>query len=146
MGFTALCSGIGLPGTWHTDACLRQPRGQPANTVTRAILKRKTHGPTAVQSAIVAEGTPLHAVKKCLEREGVPAPKGGKYWSRSYIRRVVKEDSYKPHLCEEIESLVTPEVPSTLDRSKNYGIWWFNQYHAPINRGRSLKFSRKPRE
>jgi site-specific DNA recombinase len=40
---------------------------------------------------LVAEDTPRYAVKKCLEREGVPAPKGGKHWSRSYTRRVVYE-------------------------------------------------------
>jgi hypothetical protein len=95
---------------------------------------------------LVADGTPLHAIKKRLEREGVAAPKGGKYWSRSYIRRVVNEDSYKPHTFEEIKALVSPEVASELDCSLDYGIWWFNQYRAQVKRGQSRKFSRKPRE
>src|SRR3954451_6223941 len=69
MGFTALCSGIGPPGTWHTDACLRQPRGQPANTVTRAILKRKTHGPTAVQSAIAVSKLISSAEYRDIDKE-----------------------------------------------------------------------------
>src|SRR5256885_346030 len=40
---------------WYmAHGCLLEtgPRGQPRNTVTHAILKRKTPGPTAVQSAI----------------------------------------------------------------------------------------------
>jgi hypothetical protein len=95
---------------------------------------------------LVAEGMSLYAVKKCLEREGVAAPKGGKYWSRSYLRRVINEDSYKPHAFEEVEALVSPEVAFGLGRSRNYGIWWFNRYRAQARRNHSRKFSRKPRE
>jgi hypothetical protein len=91
---------------------------------------------------LVAEGMSLYAVKKCLEREGVAAPKGGKYWSRSYLRRVINEDSYKPHAFEEVEALVSPEVAFGLGRSRNYGIWWFNRNRAQARRNHS----RKPRE
>jgi site-specific DNA recombinase len=77
-----------------------------------------------------ADGMSLHAVKRALEREGVKTATGGKYWGTQVIRRFLLDDVYRPHTYEEVEELVTPEVAFRLDRSKCYGIWWFNVRRA----------------
>jgi site-specific DNA recombinase len=74
-----------------------------------------------------AEGHSLNAVKKTFDREGVPTPRGSRYWGHTFIQRVVTDDVYKPHVFEEVRALVSPEVASRLDPSKNYGVWWFNR-------------------
>jgi site-specific DNA recombinase len=42
----------------------------------------------------VAKGTPLHAIKRELERSGIPAPGGGRIWSVKTLRDMVWEDAY----------------------------------------------------
>jgi hypothetical protein len=79
----------------------------------------------------VAKGQTLYRVKRSLELDSVPPPtngkKGGKYWSASYLRRLVKEDVYKPHSYQEVAELVAPEVATRLDHGESYGIFWFNR-------------------
>jgi site-specific DNA recombinase len=62
-----------------------------------------------------------------LDREGVPTPKGSRYWGNTFIQRVISDDVYKPHTFEEVGALVLPEVTSALDPAKCYGVWWFNR-------------------
>ena len=94
------------------------------------------------------EGASLHAVQRALEREGVPAPKGGRSWSRSFLRSLIQEDAYKPHSVEEAAALVSPEVAAKLDADERYGIWWFNRFRAaPVHRREQRrKFTEKPKE
>jgi site-specific DNA recombinase len=73
------------------------------------------------------EGHSLNSVKKALDREGVPTPKGSRYWGNTFIQRVITDDVYKPHTFEEVGALVLPEVASALDPAKCYGVWWFNR-------------------
>jgi site-specific DNA recombinase len=73
------------------------------------------------------EGHSLNSVKKALDREGVPTPKGSRYWGNTFIQRVITDDVYKPHTFEEIGALVSQEVASRLDPANRYGIWWFNR-------------------
>ncbi len=68
----------------------------------------------------------LHAVKKILEEEGISPPKGGRYWSKQFVRSRILDDVYKPHAFEEIKDLVSPEVAARLNPKKRYGVWWFN--------------------
>jgi site-specific DNA recombinase len=79
----------------------------------------------------VAEGQTLYRVKRDLEIDGVRPPtngtRGGKYWSSSSLRRLVKEDVYKPHAYQEVAELVAPEVAARLDESESYGIFWYNR-------------------
>ena len=49
-----------------------------------------------------AEGATLHAVKRTFEREGLPTPKGGTFWSQPFLRSVVLDDVYKPYAFEEV--------------------------------------------
>ena len=79
----------------------------------------------------VAAGETLYRVKRSLELDGVSPPangsRGGKYWSASYLRRVIEEDVYRPHPYAEVAGLVAPEVAARLDESESYGIFWFNR-------------------
>jgi site-specific DNA recombinase len=74
-----------------------------------------------------AEGNSLNSLKKALDRERVPTPKGSRYWGNTFIQRVITDDVYKPHTFEEVSALVSQEVASHLDPAKSYGIWWFNR-------------------
>ena len=74
-----------------------------------------------------SEGYSLGKVKQRFEAEGLPTPAGKKYWSKTFIREVIKDDVYKPHSLEEIKALVTAEVAAQLEPDRNYGIWWFNR-------------------
>ena len=74
-----------------------------------------------------AEGNSLYSLKKALDRERVPTPKGSRYWGNTFIQRVITDDVYKPHTFEEVSALVSQEVASRLDPAESYGIWWFNR-------------------
>src|SRR5215216_6017365 len=76
---------------------------------------------------IGAERVAIHSVKKILEREGIPTPRGGQYWDKKLIREIVLNDVYKPHTYDEVRKLTSPEVAARLDPKKCYGIWWFNR-------------------
>lgn len=75
--------------------------------------------------AILSEGGSIHGVQARLEKDGVPAPSGGRVWSRTTIRELVTDDVFRPHTPEEIAELVTPEVAATLSPDELYGVsWW----------------------
>lgn len=40
---------------------------------------------------------------------------------------MASDDVYRPHTFEYVAAMVTPEVSARLDRSRLYGIWWFNR-------------------
>src|SRR3712207_3360892 len=72
----------------------------------------------------VAEGTTLRAIGLALEREGVPTPRGARFWDRGFYRRCVLDDVYQPHTFEEVAAVVSPEVAARLDPERLYGLWW----------------------
>jgi len=72
-----------------------------------------------------AEGMVLNAARCALEKEGIPTPSGRRVWSRHYLRDCIYDDAYLSHTYEEISQLVTPQVASSLDPSRNYGVWWY---------------------
>ena len=74
---------------------------------------------------IGAEGMTISAARKALESEGLPAPKGGRMWSRQFIRSRILSDVYLPHSIEEISRIVLPAVAVSLDPSASYGVWWY---------------------
>jgi site-specific DNA recombinase len=75
----------------------------------------------------VADGTTFRALALKLEREGVPTPRGAKFWDRSFFRNCVLDDVYLPHFFEEVAAEVSPQVAARLDPSLSYGLWWFNR-------------------
>jgi site-specific DNA recombinase len=48
----------------------------------------------------VADGATFRAIALRLEREGVPTPRGAKFWDRSFFRHCVFDDVYRPHSFE----------------------------------------------
>jgi site-specific DNA recombinase len=72
-----------------------------------------------------AEGMVLNAVRRALEKEGIPTSSGRRVWSRQYLRDCIYNDAYLPHTFEEISQLVTPEVAASLNPSRIYGVWWY---------------------
>ncbi len=77
--------------------------------------------------SMVAEGAAINAVKKVFDRERVPTPGGARFWSEVMVRKILKNDVYKPHSCSEIKALVSPEVAATLNEDKSYGVYWFGR-------------------
>jgi site-specific DNA recombinase len=73
------------------------------------------------------EGSPIYAVKRALDAEGVPTPTGKSGWAAQLIRRYLLSDLYKPHTFDEVRELVTPEVAATLNPQKRYGVWWWGR-------------------
>jgi site-specific DNA recombinase len=79
-----------------------------------------------------SERRTLYAVKRTLEKEGIPTPSGARFWHAKCIRNYLSEDVYKRHTHDEIMAMVdagqmSAAVASGLDPSKSYGIWWFNR-------------------
>ncbi len=74
----------------------------------------------------------LHAVKKTLERERVPAPNGGALWDLTTLRGVVLEDVYLTHTHAEMAELVSPQVVATLEPARGYGVVWHNRRKTTI--------------
>jgi site-specific DNA recombinase len=76
---------------------------------------------------IGVEGWNIRRVRKTLDDLSVEPPGGymnkSGLWKEWQIRRMLRNDAYKPHPFEEVESLVTPEVAANLDPDKSYGIW-----------------------
>src|SRR5919107_819996 len=73
------------------------------------------------------EGRSMRSVSTILEREGVPTPKGAKHWDRSFFRKCIEDDVYKPHTFEEVQEVVSEEVSARLEPRRQYGVWWFNR-------------------
>ena len=94
--------------------------GYVINEVQMVTMRRTFH-------MIGVEGMSNNAVKRTLDREGVPTPGGGKHWDHSFCRLSVFDDLYRPHTFEEVEAVVSPEVAARLDKTKLYGLWWFNR-------------------
>ena len=88
--------------------------------VTMPVVRR-------IFEMIGAEEQSLWAVKKILEREGVPTPSGARYWSQAFLRICVHNDAYRPHPYEEVVDLVSEEVAARLDPGRSYGIWWYGK-------------------
>src|SRR5919112_685435 len=73
------------------------------------------------------EGMALNRVRHTLEREGIQTSSGRRSWSRTYLRKCINDDVYLSHTFEEVSALVSPEVASSLDPSRQYGVWWYGR-------------------
>jgi site-specific DNA recombinase len=71
---------------------------------------------------VCVEGYSMNAVYKTFERERIPRPGGGKRWDRAFFRVAILDDVYRPHACEEVEELLSPDVAVRLDCEQLYGI------------------------
>jgi site-specific DNA recombinase len=99
------------------------------------------------------DGYGIRGVKRTFEREGLPSPDGKRIWGQFFIREAIKDDVYRPHTREEIESLVakgqiSAEVVARLDPEKRYGIWWFNRrrtkrYQVTVNGANGKQYKKR---
>jgi site-specific DNA recombinase len=94
--------------------------GYEVDEATMPIVRR-------IFQMVASQGYSLHGIKKRFEAQGLLTPAGKRYWSETFIREVIKDDVYRPHTFEEVETLVTPEVAAQLQPDNSYGIWWFNR-------------------
>jgi site-specific DNA recombinase len=73
------------------------------------------------------EGMPLYAVRKAFLRGGISSPSGKKVWHQGYLRAMIFDDIYRPHIFEEVRSLVSEAVAATLDPDKSYGVCYYDR-------------------
>lgn len=78
------------------------------------------------------ERMPIRAVKRALERDDVPTPYGGRWWSAKTLRDIILDDCYKPHTVEEIRELVDQNVVAALNLKKCYGISWYGRHRTSV--------------
>src|SRR5215211_3784142 len=76
---------------------------------------------------LMAAGKALRSIKRGLDDDGIPTPGGGQFCSTAYIKELIAHDAYRPHTCEQVKELVSPEVAARLDPTERYGIWWFGR-------------------
>ena len=76
---------------------------------------------------LVADGLSLRSIKKLMENEGIPTPRGAAFWNTNTVRKMILHDCYRPHTFQEVAELVSPQVAATLDPSRAYGVSWYGQ-------------------
>src|SRR5215217_2893338 len=76
---------------------------------------------------MVARGESFYAVIKTFEREGIRSPRGQERWNRPTLRHLILSDLYRPHTLAEVAELVVPEVATTLDPDRLYGITYYGK-------------------
>src|ERR671917_251753 len=79
---------------------------------------------------MAAEGRGVTRIQSVLYNEGIPSPRGRPVWDRRVLRKIISSDDYRPLSFEEISELVAPEVAARLDKSKAYGVQWYNRDKA----------------
>ncbi len=103
------------------------------------------------------EGYGIRTVKKALEREVVPSPRGGRYWHNPVIKDLILNDVYRPHAREELEAMaergqLPRAVLDGLDPDKSYGVWWYGRDATKRtgkltkSGGPARKFEQRPEE
>jgi site-specific DNA recombinase len=106
---------------------------------------------------VAEEGEGLSTVKKSLEREGIPTPRGGPLWHCPVLRDVILSDLYKPHDREELEELaergqLSAAVLASLEPEASYGVWWYGRDATKrtgkltATGGPARRFGRRPEE
>jgi len=81
---------------------------------------------------LAADGLGTSAIQSRLYHENISSPKGKRGWQKSFIKRLVMSDIYRPHTCEEMADLVSVEVATRLDPAKEYGIRWWNRISQKV--------------
>jgi site-specific DNA recombinase len=89
------------------------------------------------------EGMTLNAVAGRFEAEGIPAPQGGRTWSRPTLRKFVLSDVYLRHSYEEVAKIVSGEVAAKLELSAYYGISWYGKRRHTHHREVRIKNGKK---
>jgi len=96
------------------------------------------------------EGRTMAAVTRAFERDAVQTQGGAKRWDATTIRRMIDNDVYLAHSCEELAAKnVSPDVIARLDPEGDYSVFWFNrQRHKKARTGpkRNIREDNDPSE
>jgi site-specific DNA recombinase len=81
---------------------------------------------------VAEEGSSLRGIKRAFEADAIPTVGGGRRWHPSTVRDMILNDVYLPHSRAELADLVArgnlaPELLSTLDSERSYGIQWYSK-------------------
>jgi hypothetical protein len=80
----------------------------------------------------LASGASIRSVQSGLEKDGIAAPKGGARWTRDTLKKIAREDTYRPYRPEELralvaEGLMSEEVHASLRPGKPYGVDFYGR-------------------
>jgi site-specific DNA recombinase len=73
----------------------------------------------------LAEGKPIHRVKRGLEADGIPSPGGRVLWEHKTIKEFTKEEAYYAVPYHELAPKLSAEAREGLDPEGAYGIVWY---------------------
>jgi len=123
----------------ETVGVLRAPLGFNY-TQDRKALELDPQGMVIVRRIfeLTAEGRSLFAVKKALERDGVPTVTGKRLWNIKTLHRIVNNDVYRTRDIEELRAILPLGVADNLDPGKRYGVWWYGRQRHHQQYGRAL--------
>src|SRR5215203_7192537 len=76
---------------------------------------------------MAASGRSLLAIKKTLERDGVPTARGHRLWGLSTLQHIVENDVYRTRDVEELRPLLSAEAEHKLEPGEKYGVWWYGR-------------------
>ena len=76
---------------------------------------------------MAADGLGTWKIQASLHAAGVPAPMGGQVWDINVTKRLILNDLYKPHTCQEMAELLGPEALARLEPGGLYGVQWHNR-------------------
>ncbi len=81
---------------------------------------------------MAASGLKPGSIQTRLYAEGVLSPTGKPMWQRQVIRRMVDNDIYLPHTCDEVREMVMTEVAAKLEPGESYALWWFGRHEVTV--------------
>lgn len=110
------------------------------NDKGKVISYKVVPGEMAVVRRILKElaaGRSIRSVQFGLEEDGIAAPRGGERWTRDTIKKIIREDTYRPYSPEELRALVAEglleaEVHEKLDTGKSYGINFYGRSRSRL--------------
>jgi DNA invertase Pin-like site-specific DNA recombinase len=110
--------------------------GYEVDEVRMAVVRR-------IFRMVGVEGMTLNAIAHRLEAEGIPSPRGNRFWNRPGLRKIVLNDVYLARTHEEVARIVTPEVAAALDPERRYGISWYGKQRHTHSREVRMKDGKK---
>jgi site-specific DNA recombinase len=110
--------------------------GYEVDELKMAIIRR-------IFRMVGVEGMSLNAVASGLEADGIPSPRGNRFWNRPGLQRLIMSDVYLAHTYEEVARTVAPEVAAVLDSEKHYGISWYGKRRHTHTREVRIKDGKK---
>src|SRR5215217_9455609 len=76
---------------------------------------------------MAASGKSLLAIKKALERDGVPTVRGHRLWGLGTLQHILQNDVYRSRDVEELRPLLPARTEDKLEPNVRYGVWWYGR-------------------